>query len=498
LLMLLVTLPRRRFLFIVFYVGQMLYMAVNLSYHFSFDGYLHISQYLGLCSEAFDLVKHSAVPGDVRLLWVLADVPFAVGLFLSYSSLSIIPPRIRVRILLYGCIASLIVFFWRTDATRDTIARVMNDPYSSDISVVNKYGLFAFNIVDLVNYHDGIRLIKRISYGPEVSSDGRAAPHPDIVTVQVESLDAYIVEAVCKNVFIAPYFHELASTSVYYPFMLSYHEAGSTSDCEFSTINSIEPFESYPSIKIRNYDYANSFLPRLTAAGYENIAFHGNRGSYFNRSAAFKKMGFSRFYDIFGMGLHETGWGAPDKSVFDFITAKLRAQREPFFYYVITMSSHEPFTLTRSYYRNDSFKSIDNVQTRDYFTVISYVDREVREFVRNVRNIRPGAYIFIWGDHTPVIGKDIYKRASFPADNKIFEFVPLFIITPDSQVFRETRYAVSFVDVAPTVLAASGSAYRIRSNGTNLLARSLKDGPIAYRGGEYMRSDLYKRINPVK
>jgi lipoteichoic acid synthase len=499
-LCLLLTLPRRSFPFVTFFLLQILYMYVNLLYHFSFMGYLHLSQYANLYGETFDLARHSALPTDGRLLWVLLDVPFFIGFLWTYPGFSRIATVLRARTALYGLAAALFLFLVQWDPKRDTANMLMNDPYESDISVVQKHGLLTFNIVDLLNYQDAQQHIKGISYGPKVCSvdTAIAAARKNVIVLQIESLDAYIVDRKYKNAYITPFLHELTSTSVYYPYMLSYHEAGSTSDCEFSTINSIEPFDDYPAMKIRNYNYVNSMIRPMASCGYAADAFHGNRGTYFNRAAAFKKMGFGMFFDIEGMGLHDVGWGAPDKAVFDFVATKLRQQKEPFFYYIITMSSHEPFTLTRPYYQNNFFSDIRNERTRDYFNAISYVDRETREFVRKVRQIRPNTYVFILGDHTPVIAKDVYKRASFVYDSRQFEFVPLFIITPESLASRENRCAASFVDIAPTVLAATGVPFSIRSNGQNLLVHPIGNTSIEYRGASYLRADLYKRVKQGK
>jgi phosphoglycerol transferase MdoB-like AlkP superfamily enzyme len=431
-------------------------------------------------------------------LLLLLDLPVFLALLWTYPALSRIAPRLRVRSVLYGFSAVLLAFFLQWDSKRETASTLMNDAYESDISVVRKYGILTFNIVDLLNYENGRHHIKGITYGPAVASADEAGPRANIMVVQVESLDAYIVDRKYKDDFVAPFLHGLASSSVYYPYMLSYHKAGSSSDCDFSTINSIEPFDDYPAIKIRNYDYINSMAKQMSAHGYAVMAFHGNKGSYFNRTAAFKKMGFDRFFDLDAMGLHEIGWGAPDKAVFDFVSGRLRLQKEPFFYYVITMSSHEPFTLTKPYYQDNLFAGVRNERTRDYFNAISYVDRQIGEFVRTVRTLRPNTYIFIMGDHTPVIPRDVYKRASFVFDGRQFEFVPHFIITPDNRVFREDKLAASFVDIAPTVLAAAGTPYSIRSFGTNLLSVPIGNTAVNYCGAAYLRADLFRRIKQGK
>jgi lipoteichoic acid synthase len=194
------------------------------------------------------------------------------------------------------------------------------------------------------------------------------------------------------------------------------------------------------------------------------------------------------------MGLSEISWGAPDGSVFDFVKTLMRSQSAPFFYYIITMSSHEPFTLVKPYYHTDAFASAPGA-ARDYYTAMSYTDREIKSIVSDIRKARPDTYVFLYGDHTPLISRDFYKRATVVQDNRLFEFVPLFIITPDRRVYRENACVASFMDIAPTILNASGVAYRFKSSGANLLLGPLADGAISYRNGLYSRAELFRKIS---
>lgn len=492
------TRPARRIWLACFYIVQTLYMFVNLSYHLSLMGYLHVSQYAGLFSEAFDLVKHSAVPRDAGLWFVLLDAPLAAGILVFYSGFSSVNKQFLFKPALACTAVAAIVFAARWNPLEISPKQSMNDPYASDASVVGKHGLLVFNLVDLFNYGEMQSHIRSLSYGPEISHAGTAAAPSNIVAIQVESLDAFIVDTKYNNAFIMPFLHDLSYQCIYYPFMMSYHEAGSTSDCEFSTLNSVEPFGDVPSIKVRNYGYPNSVVKQFAAQGYGVEAYHGNRGTYFNRAAAFKKMGFHQFHDMLSMGLKEIGWGAPDRAVFDFVKTRLMSQKSPFFYYIITMSSHEPFTLTRPYHQNNFFSGVKNETARDYFNVMSYVDKELQEIVRSITSTHPNTFLFIFGDHTPIIRKELYRRASLIYDNRLFEFVPLFIIMPDARGFRENACVASFVDIAPTMLAAGGIPYSLHTTGANLLDGPLADGIISYRGGAYMRADLFRKIRQGK
>jgi lipoteichoic acid synthase len=312
--------------------------------------------------------------------------------------------------------------------------------------------------------------------------------------LQVESMDSYIIDCRHRKKFVTPYLHHLSRKSLFFPYTLSYHAGGSTSDCEFSTLNSVEPLHNFPSIKLRNYDYANSLVSRLTRNGYQALAFHGNRGTYFNRTFAFKKIGFQTFYDMFAMGIKEKGWGIPDDTVFTFALSRLETQKPPFFYYVITMSSHEPFTLIKSFFQDKRFDNIKDGAKRNYFNSMAYVDKEVKRLVTTVQKNHPNTYIFIYGDHTPTLPKCGYTKSLIRHNDRILEFVPLFILTPGKNVHYEKKYAASFLDIAPTALFASGVTDSIRSHGQNLLNLPLQEKELPLRGQLYSRKHLYSLI----
>jgi lipoteichoic acid synthase len=484
---------RLRLVFVLFYALQCCYILLNLMYYFSFQGYLHISQYISLISEAFDLVSHAALPWDARSLFVLADLPPFLCVLFFYKPLSELDSKYLFKPVLYATSILFIWFFYKWEVPAESPRQVMDNAYSSDVSVVSRYGLIAFNFVDLVNYTNAKSQIGRLDYGPPKKAAHSDSLHPDILVIQVESLDARIVDYKYRNQYVMPYLHALSQACIYYPYVLSYHLAGSTSDCEFSTINSVEPFDDYPSIKIRNYGYPNSYLKQLDECGYETFAFHGNRGTYFNRNAALKKMGFTKFYDLFGMGVPEIGWGASDESVFEFVKNRMASQKPPFLYYVITMSTHEPFVNVRHYFNDRRYASIADVPMRNYLNSMSYFDRVLEKFMADVRRLSPGVVIIMYGDHTPTLPKCGYEKAAIRADKKVFEYVPLFIITPAGTIYREGTYSGTFLDVAPTILSISRCSGEIRSHGQDLLSFPIAEKYVPYRADLYSRAGLFKQ-----
>lgn len=103
------TRPRRRYLFAAFYCLQTLYLFINLAYHFNLQGYLHVSQYAHLYSEALDLVTHSAVPWDTRLLFAVIDAPAFACVFALYPHFAAINKTTLFRPALVCAAMGLIV-----------------------------------------------------------------------------------------------------------------------------------------------------------------------------------------------------------------------------------------------------------------------------------------------------------------------------------------------------------------------------------------------------
>jgi phosphoglycerol transferase MdoB-like AlkP superfamily enzyme len=209
-------------------------------------------------------------------------------------------------------------------------------------------------------------------------------------------------------------------------------------------------------------------------------------------------MRFDRFWDRNRMGLKQNGWGAPDEDVFGFVTRMLPLSNEPFFYYVITMSSHEPFTLVSGYYATSLFDDIEPAMSRNYFISIRYVDEVLRQFIKSFRKKFHNTFIFIYGDHTPyAITAGPYKRAFITYDERGFELVPLIILTPDNRIYRETRKIAGYLDFAPTIFEAVGGTFDIRSNGINLMKTPISDDSIDFKGGTYSRELLFKKAENI-
>jgi phosphoglycerol transferase MdoB-like AlkP superfamily enzyme len=485
--------------FLIFYLVQAVYIFANLSYYGYFHNYLHLFQSAALFTEGVGSIKHFTIPVNLSHLIILLDLPLFIYLVRSYKSMASLNLHFSLekKYLLTGSVLLLVCFeVWNYSHSYSAVQAASDYAAGEDL-IVERYGTVANSMCDIIFNQGGKNLISHFQYGNAMENTSSSTDKPNIIAIQVEAMDSNIINQKYKDKYIVPYLHMLSQKSVYYPYTLSYHKSGGTSDSEFSIINSVEPLGNFPSIKLTNYDYPNSMVDRLAANSYHTMAFHGNIGNFYNRNVAFDKMGFKEFYDIEKMGFKDTGWGAPDGDVFDFALKKLEGQDTPFLSYIITMSSHTPFTNVERYYNNKDYDNIQDSFVKNYFNSMSYVDLSIEEFVTNIRENYKNTYILIWGDHTPNIKTNEYTQAAFMEGSNYFEFVPMFIITPDSRTYKESRQAASFMDISTTVLHASGINFNIRSFGTDLLKTPESDVKIPFKGQEFDRSKLYDKIKNV-
>ncbi len=494
---------KKRRLFVFYYVMESVYIIGVLTYMTYLHGYFHLSELLSLSTEGREAAAKLGIKGfmNFKLFIVLIDLPLFFYMVYRYSIVSNISKAMKNmrRILLLLSILLIVAFQVRDYKVGQFITQKYNDYWTGETFMIERYGTLLNSIMDLFIHKDDTYLEGRLKYGKEINSDMTSSEKPNFVIIQVESMSANIVNEKHNGQYVTPFLHSLEDNSIYYPYIMSYHKGGGTSDAEFSIINSVETLDEYPAIKISDYDYPNSFVKDLKKSAYDIVAFHGNEGSYYNRNVAFSRMGFDKFIDLNSMGMKQTVWGLPDNKVLDYTYSYLKKEDNPFFSYTITMTSHTPFDFAAQYgYNNGNYDDINDKEVKGYFNSFSYVDKSIEEFVNNIRNNFSDTYIIIYGDHTPGIDKDDYKSSSVLYDSKYFEFVPLFILTPNNQKYKEEKKVGSFLDMAPTILNAAKQPYSIKSDGDNLLNIEENGGMIPFKGGTYSRTELFKAISDVE
>ncbi len=482
----LIFLIKNRSVFLICFLIQTLYLGIHTTYFIYVEHILTLSQIIFSFAEGVTSIRSVfVVMNKIWFYFPLIDIVPFILLYHFYPLLRekiIIESKVHIPVIMVFLLAAFL-----------GMGFFLEDISSLPFKTGNfKYGTIFAQISNLrLGQQD---FIEKIEYG-EILEIPSKKSQSNIITIQVESLNADIIGFKHNAKLVTPFLNKIAEENIYYPYLLSQHKSGGSSDAEFSIFNSVEAINGFPAANFSEYDYPNSFITRLK--NYNSFSFHGNYGSFFHRDDNMENMGFSRFWDIESMNLDEIGWGASDEDVYNFMLDRMDEENGLFYYHIITMTSHGPFTNANLYYQNANYNDLDIINEKNYLNTISYVDKALEKFITQVQAKYPDTYIFIYGDHTVKIDGDSYfSKVRYREFDSLFEYVPLIIITPDKIKYRETSKVVSFLDIAPTVLSASGVGTDIRTFGESLISDDniILENKILLNGEYYSREELYNKI----
>ncbi len=470
---------------------QFIYLTANYIYYSFFGIYLSPKVIFYLFQEGTITVTKGIFPFGGFVIIFLIDLPLLILILRKNYFKNFKKIKLKVRILTF--LLSFLIFLIYIEFRKEKVDYFKRRAeLHEDFTIVEKYGLLYWQLTSIFYEDYYLEKLKKSENLIEVKD--KRENFANFIFIQLEAMDSYVVKLSYKGNKIMPYLSKISKENVYYPYTISYHFGGGTSDCEFSVINSLEPLKYYPSMKLFNYSYDNSFVKELKRNGFIAKAFHGNYAAFFNRRYAFRQMGFDKFFDIKDMNLNMKGWGASDEEVFEFVLKELKEEKKPFFYHIITMSSHFPYTNVLNYHKNDALDHPERV-VKNYFLSMNYVDNVLKKFIPEFIK-KENTYIFIFGDHAPEIYFLVQNTSSAKLyiEMEKFEFVPLIIITPDKINYIEEKLCASFLDIAPTLLFSSGISFKYYTEGENLLSFPISDKPITPYEKTFTRLEVYKKI----
>lgn len=310
------------------------------------------------------------------------------------------------------------------------------------------FGLTWTYISDALKLRGTGGAIEAISYDP-VRFAKTDAPLRNIIAIQVEALDRTIINYELDGIPVTPFLNRLAAEHTYYDHVWAQHSSnGGTSDGDFSFLTAQYPLGYKGSLGARGLGQLPSVPRILSDNGYTAAAFHANRGAFFERKAGFIKLGFDRTYfkDEFTVTDPDRWHTLKDEAFFEQVGAVLDTTKQPYFAFLITLSSHSPFNMIGPEDYSIAFDGSTSLSA-NYFSSMRYVDEAIEKFVTTMREGDPEIVFLIYGDHTSKIHTANYTAT----DNNQLEPVPL-IIADFSQP-SNTRVSMpgSSIDFGPTL-----------------------------------------------
>ena len=334
---------------------------------------------------------------------------------------------------------------------------------------------YARDVYNLIGGNSG--QVDRSQYLNAHSGDERfdgLAEGMNLVVIQVEALQSFVINNEYKGQEITPNLNALINdNSLYFDNYYYQVGGGNTSDAEFTVNNSLYSTEeggSYDRYPDNDY-YGLPWL--LKDRGYTTAAFHGNTGSFWNREEAYVKQGFDMFYSSEDMDpdseLHEYAakGGISDRSMFTQAAEVLSDFNSPFYAFIITLSTHNPFSLPPHERAIDADNSSPDLVTL-YVQAANYFDTVLGEFIEDLkaRGLYDNTMFVIYGDHYAISGElpngDYYiSEVSDKILDRPFTLfdsfsVPLIIHIPGMNYADTVHTVGGHVDVLPTLLNLYG------------------------------------------
>lgn len=285
----------------------------------------------------------------------------------------------------------------------------------------------------------------------------------NLILIQVEAMQNFVINRTYNGQEITPFINSLLKKDTFY-FDTYYQQTGggNTSDAEFATNNSLYGTMDTYTYKIYENNYWRGLPVLLKELGYSTMAFHGYEGSYWNREAIYPGLGFDEFYDEDDYNVFEAlGMGISDRQFFKQSFEVLETAKQPFYAFMVTLSTHYPFDIDG--YLKISSKDKDTI-FGDYLQSMSYFDRCLEELFGYLKEsgLYENTIVAFYGDHFAMNPKtdEVQERMSeFLGWDYGYEDgmnVPLVIHVPGSGASETYSVAGGQSDFLPTIAYLMG------------------------------------------
>lgn len=300
----------------------------------------------------------------------------------------------------------------------------------------------------------------------------------NLIFIQVESLENFVIKQSINGQEITPNINKLLGNSIYFPNFYEQVNNGTSSDADLLANTSVYPVRR-GSTFFRYPDNSYNSLPKLLKEkGYDTVAIHPDKGSYWNWMPALTSFGFSKTIDSEQFQMDEIiGLGLSDGSYLRQVEPIIKELREPFYSFMVTLTSHGPFDLPEQYRELNLDESLDKTYMGGYFQSLHYTDKQIGLFLSKMEDdgLLENTVVVLYGDHTGVhkyYSDDVAKinpSEDWWENNNLR--IPLLIYSKGYE--GETiNTKGGHIDILPTIaytMGIDGEEYESTAMGRNLL-----------------------------
>jgi phosphoglycerol transferase MdoB-like AlkP superfamily enzyme len=334
-----------------------------------------------------------------------------------------------------------------------------------------------------------------------------AAHGRNLVMIQAESLQAFVVGYRVEGSEVTPFLNSLAQENLFFTNVTDQTEEGRSSDSELATQVSLLPPDRGAVAFLHPGNNYTSLASILAELGYQTLSAVPFDGAFWNRRITHRAYGYDRsfFADAFAPG-EEIGWGLNDRDFLSQAVGRLAELDEPWCAYLLTLSLHHPFEGFPDHLKVLDVGPWERTPFGNYLHTMHHFDQALRMFIDGLgeAGLEDRTVVALWGDHDagfewrPEIAAAL-GTSHDAAGWYLSQQVPLLIRVPDlAPPTKDLDLPAGHADVAPTLLALLGVDPGLYAfTGRNLLG-SPGAGPVV---GEYRcwrdATHLYLRRGPL-
>lgn len=293
-----------------------------------------------------------------------------------------------------------------------------------------------------------------------------AAMGKNLIVVQMESFQAFVLDLRVNGEEITPNLNRLSRESIVLTNLYSQTGQGRTADADLLANCS----QYAGQVGAVYYDYPDDHfrcLPALLRAhGYHAIAIQGIQPDFWNLDSVYPRLGFERYYNSSDGLVKDEMIGAAisDESMLRQAVPILLGTPEPYYAFVVTFSSHTPFTDPRIPHVM-RLGALEGSEMGNYLHAIRYADTSLGDFLDKLR--RAGALdrsmLVMYGDHAGVNPRKL-RPEDMPASEAVtptglmrFEHRVVGLIRlPGGKLAGPFASPAGEVDLAPTIAGLAG------------------------------------------
>mgnify|MGYP001173742038 FL=1 len=462
-------------------------------------------------SAVADAILALMEPRDA-LLWIdfLILVPLSVRLAKRSNELPPLEWR-RAAAVTALLVFSLVPFGMRIDRFRETCPGALASMWDRP-AVALSIGSLNYHLVDLLavaterfrGQNSGIGLEEVLGWFQErprqaVHNHHGVASGKNLVVIQVEALQAFVLNRSVGGVEITPNLNRLARRGL--NFTETYHQTamGNSADAEFLVNAGLFPAPSGVAYtRYAGNDY-NSIASALKAQGYSTIALHGDKPGFWNRARMYPSLSFDRFVSNKDFEVDAViGLGLSDESFFRQAVPILKAQKKPFYAFLITLSSHYPFNMDLEKIPDLPLGDLAGTELGNYLRCIHYADLQIGAFLAGLRRegLLDESVLAVYGDHPGLTVADRPDLARFlgvpdledPVAWKKAQRIPFIVRLPHERLRGRFSLATGQIDIGPTLGNLLGVDL-VTAFGQDLL--NTRHGFVVFRNGSFMDDEAW-------